>query len=48
VRFAESLEIHHTRRDGDWLTPESLRKILRLTISLVTDQGDPWEDLASD
>ena len=44
----ENLEIHHSRKDGDWLRPEELRQILRLMYYLVTNIEDPWEDLPSD
>ncbi len=41
----ENLQIHHSRRDGDWLKPQELRLILRLMYHLlvggVTD--DPKE-----
>ncbi len=44
----ENLEIHHQRRDGDWLRPSDLRQILRLMYYLVVNITDPWEDLPSD
>ncbi len=44
----ENLEIHHQRRDGDWLKPEDLREILRLMYFLITDVPDAMEDIPSD
>ncbi len=44
----ENLEVHHARKDGDWLRPEDLRQILRLMYYLVTNVLDPWEDIPSD
>jgi len=37
AELAENLEIHHPRRDGDWLRPEDLRKLLRLMYMLVVN-----------
>jgi len=35
VRHAENLELHHAKRDGDWMRPEDLRHLLRLMIEII-------------
>ena len=37
TRMAESLELHHVKRDPDWLRPESLRGLLRLMLYLLQE-----------
>jgi len=40
----ENLQIHHSRRDGDWLKPQDLRLILRLMYHLhIGEQDDAKE-----
>ncbi len=48
AQVVEGLEIHHERKDGDWLRPQDLRQILRLMYFLLIDTTDPYEVLPSD
>jgi len=48
IQVIENLEIHHVRRDGDWMRPEDLREVLRLMYFLITNSPDPYEVLPSD
>ncbi len=40
TQVMENLEIHHPERDGDWMTPESLRHVLRLILGVLTAVED--------
>ena len=41
MEMAEAIELHHERRDRDWLRPEELRRVLRLMYFLLSDYSGP-------
>ena len=37
AQLVENLQIHHPQRDGDWLTPQALRQLLRLIYNILME-----------
>ncbi len=47
IEVVEDNQVHHPRRDGDWMEPKALRKILRLMYWLIVPEEGTMDDTAT-